>query len=98
MRPRRGPGIPASGLPPLAVVASEPTLRATAYVGGGGAGVRSRSPRGGRVALGKASKQTNKLEIEDGGHPWSPVSTSHHGAWRAPGNDAPATGTIIKQN
>ena len=32
----------------LAVVASEPTLGATAYVGGGGAGVRSRSPRGGR--------------------------------------------------
>ena len=35
---------------PLAVVASEPTLGATAYAGGGGAGVRSRSPRGGRVA------------------------------------------------
>ena len=29
---------------PLAVVASEPTLGATAYEGGGGAGVRSRSP------------------------------------------------------
>ena len=27
-----------------AVVASEPTLGATAYAGGGGAGVRSRSP------------------------------------------------------
>ena len=47
MRPRRGPGIPASGLPPLAVVASELTLGATAYGDGGGAGVRSRSPRGG---------------------------------------------------
>ena len=34
--------------PPLAVVASEPTLGATAYVGGGGAGVRSRSPAAGR--------------------------------------------------
>ena len=43
---------------PLAVVASEPTLGATAYVGGGGAGVRSRSPRGGPrlggLALSKA--------------------------------------------
>ena len=43
---------------PLAVVASEPTLGATAYEGGGGAGVRSRSPRGGPrlggLALSKA--------------------------------------------
>ena len=42
---------------PLAVVASEPTLGATAYVGGGGAGVRSRSPRGGPRLGGLALKQ-----------------------------------------
>ena len=44
---------------PLTVVASELTLGATAYVGGGGAGVRSRRPGGGRVARQPSSKQSN---------------------------------------
>ena len=48
---------------PLAVVASEPTLGATAFEGGGGAGVRSRSPRGGPRLGGLALKQAIYLFI-----------------------------------
>ena len=42
--PVAGLGFRRPACSPLAVVASEPTLGVTAYVGGGGAGVRSRSP------------------------------------------------------
>ena len=41
------------------VVASELTLGATAYEGGGGAGVRSRSPRGGPWLGGLALSKAN---------------------------------------
>ena len=47
------------GLLPLTVVASELTLGATAYEGGGGAGVRSRSPRGGPWLGGLALSKAN---------------------------------------
>ena len=67
MRHRHGLGIPASGLLPLAVdvVASELTLGAAAYggrdLGRGRGGVRSRGPRGGRVARRPSSKQSIKI-------------------------------------
>ena len=63
MRLRRGPGIPTPDLLPLATVASELTLRATAYETGGGPGVRS-ADRWWLGGLARSSNKTNHTPAE----------------------------------
>ncbi len=67
MRPRRGPGIPASDLLPLAAVASEltPGRRRTRAGGGAGCGHADPAVAGwlGSLALSKAKRENSRLRV-----------------------------------